>query len=122
MVPSLDILCEKDGEAEIHYCVLIPDKNKDVFKVTPANVINADVVSAYDASWTWLPPSNITVVSNSEDLNSNDESVNLAVGGNVPNLPAAMKKKTSEKKILVTSDYKIATRISVLNEAPLKAR
>ena len=33
-----------------------------------------------------------------------------------------MKKKTSEKNILVTSDYKIATRISVLNEAPFKAK
>ncbi len=65
---------------------------------------------------------NITVVSNSEDLNSNDESVNLAVGGKVLNLPASTKKKNSEKKILVTSDYKIATRISVLNEAPLKAK
>jgi hypothetical protein len=120
LVPSLDLLCEKDGASEIHYCVLIPDKKKAIFKITPGNIIKANMLSAYDASWTWLPPYKIT-----EDPN-NDESVNLAIGGNLSNLnglPAALTSKRNvndDNVVLVTSDYKTTTRISVLNKAPFK--
>jgi hypothetical protein len=48
LVPSLDLLCEKDGAAQIHYCVLIPNKNKAIFKIAPGNIVDADVVSVYD--------------------------------------------------------------------------
>ena len=56
LVPSLDLLCSKDWNAKVHYCVLIPEKNKDIFKIGPTDIIEANLMTLYDDGWTWTEP------------------------------------------------------------------
>ena len=53
LVPSLDLLCSKDGSAKVHYCVLIPENNKDIFKIGPTDIIEARVKIIPTTSGTW---------------------------------------------------------------------
>jgi hypothetical protein len=53
LTPVLNQLSNKNGNSTVNFYVVIPIKNKDIFKIQPANIIHADKISAYDSAWTW---------------------------------------------------------------------
>lgn len=95
LVSSLNLLCSTNGSAEVHYCVLIPQQNKDTFKINPSKIEKANLITPYDSGWT-------RKLSIPQDTLVNDNS-NFTWSSNV-------KKKKSKQKNL---DYRNATRISL---------
>ena len=97
LVPSLDLLSSENGTAEVYYCIVISEKNKDVFNISDGDIMDAELVTAYDSGWTWLPPYNVTSNSNAQD-SSDGISQNDARSG---------------KNQLIVADYKASTKISI---------
>ena len=102
LIPSLDLLCSKDGSANINYCVLIPKKNKNTFEIGPSHIKKANLITAYDDGWSWTEPiPQDTLATVTPDI----PQVNSGV------LDSKKKKKKPKKRKY--SDYKNTTRISV---------
>lgn len=53
LTPVLNQLSSIHGKSIVNFYVVIPITNKNIFKIKPANIKNADKILAYDSAWTW---------------------------------------------------------------------